>query len=88
MDGWKKDGRMNYFILKWIYFYRLFGLTPIIETTCSRPTELLVWEATPTTFLINPWALIGLYWILGIDCQLWLTTPVSVSVSLSVCLLV
>ena len=56
--------------------YRLLGLTPVIQTICNKPTELLLWDDTPVTYFINPWALIGMFWILGSDFQLWLSTKV------------
>ena len=56
---------------------RLLGLTPVIQTICTKPTQLLIWDDTPVTYFINPWALIGMFWILGSDFQLWLSTKVT-----------
>ena len=61
-------------------FLRLLGLTPVILTKCVRPTELLVWTDTPLTYFINPWALIGIFWLLGLDFQLWLSTKVRLKI--------
>ncbi len=66
-----------YVCVHFFFFFRLFGLTPIIETSCLYgATSLLVWDEAPVSYIVNPWALLGLYWLLGTDCQLWLATPV------------
>ena len=58
------------------FTFRLFGLTPIIQTSCESASTLAVWSDTPLFYIINPWALLALYWVLGSDFQLWLSTPV------------
>jgi hypothetical protein len=55
----------------------LVGLTPIIKTDCLNPTQLHVWDDTPPEYYVYPLSLIVLLWILGIESQLWLSTPVS-----------
>ena len=61
--------------------YRLFGLTPIIQTDCDRPTELLVRSGVIWTEILSPILILGLFWLLSTDLRMWLSTPVSLSYS-------
>ncbi|KAL5467228.1 hypothetical protein EMCRGX_G031428 [Ephydatia muelleri] len=50
---------------------RLFGLTPFVCTSCSRPTELIACPNVPSNYIINPILLFVLYWMLAIKRKLY-----------------
>jgi len=56
---------------------RLFGLTPVIETDCAAPYELVVFPDAHYTRFISPALIMVLLVILATDFRLWLFTPVS-----------
>ena len=63
-------------------FFRLLGLTPLIQTKCDRPTELLVSADASSLAAVNTFALLFLLWLLCTDLRLWMTTPVGSSLLL------
>ena len=60
-----------------IHTHRLFGLTPFVCTSCTRPTELMACPDVPSNYIISPVFLCILFWLVATDLTLWLSTPVS-----------
>lgn len=63
--------------------HRLFGLTPIIMTNCTRPTQLLLWPHLNYTVFLGPAFVFLLYWFLATDFRMWMFTPVSCHILLT-----
>ena len=57
--------------------HRLFGLTAVVCTNCTRPTELMACPTVPNNYIVSPVILCVLFWFVSTDLTLWLSTPVS-----------
>ena len=57
--------------------HRLFGLTAVVCTNCTRPTELMACSTVPNNYIVSPVFLCVLFWFVSTDLTLWLSTPVS-----------
>ncbi|XP_064641354.1 piezo-type mechanosensitive ion channel component 2-like isoform X4 [Lineus longissimus] len=50
-------------------YARLFGLTNIVQTDCSIPAELVLWQPVKWTYIVSPCVILILYWVLACDAR-------------------